>query len=360
MAGRDFFLFIDGTGCDRKHRSNVLRLCEALESYQKRDKTIVPIYIRGVNQHTSMPTIEGVFASSFKRQIVDAWDRLSDLKLNKDDRIHILGYSRGAVAAMILAQVLTDKKTCIEFIGEENLSGILSARVEFLGLFDPVVGYIHKFRSLFSDLEYKPSVSPSVLAYAELLSLDERRPHFPARTAINTFKAFMQKHDRSPEALPLRIAPRNAVSDGKDEIGFIRQRSELSRLPRYFVLMPGVHSEIGGNGGDKTLKDASLLTMVKLLCASSQKIAKLGLATLFFSPMSADITQVRIGNGSAFKEKLLNLRRRRFAECDFFLVSSLADDLTGLKGVNSHIFFPALQEYELPKYIRKYRRLKYP
>lgn len=358
MVGRDFFVFIDGTGCDREHRSNVLRLCEALERHEPNDPDLHVLYVRGVDQYVAMPLVEGAIALGLKRQLVDVCDRLVDKKVTKDDRLHIVGYSRGAVAAMILAQALVDPISRAKLIKDRNLKYPLAARVEFLGLFDPVVGYVYKFRTLFQNLEYKPSIEPEISSYAEVLAIDERRPLFPARSAIRTFDKFMRKWDNSPEARPLQVAPRSkaAVSDG--EIDLSRQHAKLSRLPRYFVLMPGVHGEVGGQGGDETLKDASIFRMMTFLAASSPKAAKLGVATAFPKPNGIDYSEMQVGRGTSRKGKLGNFRRRRFPKNENYLVDGLADALVGKTGVNAHIFFSRFRKYTLPKATRSSKRLK--
>ncbi|WP_306004489.1 T6SS phospholipase effector Tle1-like catalytic domain-containing protein [Aquicoccus porphyridii] len=358
MVGRDFFVFIDGTGCDREHRSNVLRLCEAFESHEENNPDLHVLYVRGVDQYVAMPLIEGAMALGLKRQLVDVCDRLVDKKIDRSDRIHIVGYSRGAVAAMILAQALSNGSARSKLIKDQNLKHPLSAKVEFLGLFDPVVGYVHKFRRFFENLEYKPSIEPEISSYAEILALDERRPLFPARSAIRTFESFMRKRDKYPEARPLQVAPRSKAAVSEDEIDFLRQHAKLSRLPRYFVLMPGAHGEVGGQGGDELLKNSSISRMMTFLAAHSPKAAQLGLAQTFPRPNGLDHSEVQVGRGTSRLGKLGNFRRRRFPKNDNYLVDDLADGLTGRTGVNGHIFFSRFRKYTLPKTVASSKRLK--
>lgn len=358
MVGRDFFVFIDGTGCDREHRSNVLRLCEALESHEANDPDLHVLYVRGVDQYVAMPLVEGALALGLKKQLVDVCDRLVDKKVTKDDRLHIVGYSRGAVAAMILAQGLVDPDSRAELIKDQNLKYPLTATVAFVGLFDPVVGYVHKFRTLFKGLEYKPSIEPEISSYAEVISMDERRPLFPARSAVRTFEKFMRKRDKFPEARPLQVAPRSKAAVSEDEIDYLRKHAKLSRLPRYFVLMPGVHGEVGGQGGDETLKDASIFRMMTFLAASSQKMAKLGVTGAFAQPSGIDYSEIRVGKGTSRLAKLGNFRRRRFTKNENYLVDSLADGLAGKTGVNAHIFFSRFRRYKIPRVAVSSKRLK--
>ena len=121
MVGRDFFVFIDGSGCDRQHRSNVLRLCEAFEGYEDDDPDLHVLYVRGVDQYMAMPLVEGAMALGLKRQLVEVCDRLVDKRIDKSDRVHIVGYSRGAVAAMILAQALSNSSARSKLITDKNL-----------------------------------------------------------------------------------------------------------------------------------------------------------------------------------------------------------------------------------------------
>lgn len=358
MAGRDFFVFIDGTGCDREHRSNVLRLCEAFEGYEEDNPDLHVLYVRGVDQYVAMPLVEGAMALGLKKQVVNVCDRLVDKKVKKDDRLHIVGYSRGAVAAMILAQGLVDPDSRAELIKDHNLKYPLIATVAFLGLFDPVVGYVYKFRTLFKGLEYKPSVEPEISSYAEVLAMDERRPLFPARSAVRTFEKFMRKRDNYPEARPLQVAPRSKAAVSEHEIKYLRKHAKLSRMPRYFVLMPGVHGEVGGQGGDETLKDASIFRMMTFLAASSPKAAQLGVIGAFAQPNGIDHSKIRVGKGTSRLAKLGNFCRRRFPKNDNYLVDNLADSLAGKTGVNAHIFFSRFRRYTLPRAAVSSKRLK--
>jgi pimeloyl-ACP methyl ester carboxylesterase len=357
MAGRDIFVFIDGTGCDREHNSNIAKLCKAFEEKEKSDPNIVPLYERGVDQYAGMSLVEGALALGIRRQVINVYDRLVDQAISGDDRIHILGYSRGAIAAMILARMLSDDSFLGMVIRKQNLKQSVRAKVTFLGLFDPVVGYVHNFRSMFNGHELKPSTDPSVSAYVELLSLDERRLWFPAKSALKNYDQFLKKRNDYPEALALQVAPASKARLGKVDIDFQRQHAELARLPRHFVLLPGVHGEIGGQGGDGILNSVSIQTMLALLKASSPYAAKLNLDDLTEDLNPSAFLEIQIGKGASFKDKLRNIRRRRFPKSDNIMLHSIIDELVGKRGVVSHRVFSRWRKYKLPKALTSARRL---
>jgi uncharacterized protein (DUF2235 family) len=225
------------------------------------DEQIV-FYTRGLGTGEKPSPLESAFATGIWQPIEDAYVNLCS-NYRKGDCIYVFGYSRGAIVARAVAGMLShgllepesiDKikgirklyaiDTEAELRGgydtslsvkksevEKELKGHLienPPRISFLGLFDSVVGG-YKFSRELQEINVIPgTLASSVVSAVHMLAVDEARLLF--RPSV-----FFRKSD--------------AQSDANLEQ----------------IWLPGVHSDIGGGGANRTISDISLLIMIDRL-----------------------------------------------------------------------------------------------
>jgi uncharacterized protein (DUF2235 family) len=262
-----FFLF-DGTDQFAAEReglarfTNIYKLNLRLGHCSHGGDEQIVFYTRGLGTGDKPAPLEAAFASGIWQPIEDAYVNLCS-NYRKGDKVYLFGYSRGAIVARAVAGMLSHgllkPESIDKIMGIRKLYALdteaekrggydvsLSVRraeaegslkvhmlqdppkIDFLGLFDSVVGG-YKFSRELQEINVIPgTLAPSVSAAVHLLAVDEARFLFKP-------SAFFRMSELNTSA-------------------------ELEQ-----IWLPGVHSDIGGGGSNKTLSDISLLVMIDRL-----------------------------------------------------------------------------------------------
>ena len=242
---RNLFIFIDGTNNDDKKANaltNVVFMQRAINEKLVADKKSIAqkaIYIPGVGskEDTGNPIsaiFKQIFGSGVQRLCNQAYLEILE-KYRPGDRLFILGFSRGATVARMLANKLNDEGICERGAGWYQQSGIedeqhlvshhLSGashkvKIEVLACWDtvaalgPIPVWILHFKKLL--------VPPCVNKAYHLVSVDENRLTF--------YPALMPLDERIEE-----------------------------------IWFPGVHADVGGGYADRGLADITLVFMANRL-----------------------------------------------------------------------------------------------
>ncbi len=206
-------VLIDGTGCDRRAGSAVSRLAEPLEA-----AGMLPRYLRGVGSQWHSRVRGGAGGFGLSRQMRLAWSWLA-VVADPNDRIVLLGYSRGGSAVISLANLL-DRCGLVEInddaeadrVAREAMSAYSSRegyrnwaaarfaerhrsrhwrpRVAFLGVFDAVGAAgmgMPRWLARATFGRHELDLPDCVEAAAQALAADEKRWSF--RPAIWTSPA---------------------------------------------------------------------------------------------------------------------------------------------------------------------------
>ena len=193
--------------------------------------------------------------NSIMSQIVDQYTNLCSnfdfdaAKKNNPDRIYLFGFSRGAMAIRAIAGLIAEfgllqpqdikhmpvlldawnKGEGAKGIGKEIR--LIGAEIEFVGLFDSVMGGIESL-GVFNPVRFSNLQMPGKCKHGvHLLAVDDNRFLF------------------RPKPWEGRQPPRNALGK-KAEDRWMRQ-----------IWMPGVHADVGGIG-DQIWGEAALLAMI--------------------------------------------------------------------------------------------------
>jgi uncharacterized protein (DUF2235 family) len=247
LFGRDIFVLIDGTGCHLGTGTNVQRLKVLSEGagYHAR-------YSAGVGVISRTRIRDRIFAPNLEPEAFAIFDRLIDMDLTTQDRLYIIGYSRGAIIARILAMAIASPNALKAIVGSAEVPKSISAKIQFLGLFDPVVGWPRFTWRKVAD--HEAIFEEKIGYYMEIIALNERRVSFKSDNTLASPK--VSKRARS-------ISSKTNVQTKKDRAE-LRKFLQL-RKTRRSVLFPGTHSDIGGQGGDPQTSLHSLLTMLEEL-----------------------------------------------------------------------------------------------
>lgn len=228
--------------------TNVFRLNLAISRHDASGNSQVIFYIPGPGTRGYVDEkLGGAFGQGIDQIIREAYVNLAS-NYNDDDKIYLFGFSRGAVAARALSCLIAEsgllKPINLHLLpiawkrfvninqgkelhpGLEDLTTKVQAnvRIEFIGLFDSVLGRSRRRPNGSSDLVFSnQSLTPIVNSAFQILAIDDDR------------KAFK----------PL-------VWDAYDH-----STQELEQ-----VWLPGVHGDIGGYGRPHFLSIVSLLTML--------------------------------------------------------------------------------------------------
>lgn len=261
--GRHLIGLIDGTMVsasrtpDQSSYSNVFELACLLQVYQDAEdgSSQIVFYTSGISSQPDNSSLWNLATgNSIMSQIIDQY---TDICANYDfdaakrgdpDKIYLFGFSRGAMAVRALAGLIAEfgllepedignlprvLDAWDRSEGRGNLKGkirLRPAEVEFVGLFDSVMGGVEWLR-LFNPIRFKNLAVPARCRTAiQILAIDENRPHF--------------KHKFWDG-----IVPRKG-----------NQAFETTRALRQ-IWMPGVHSDIGGTG-NPIWGNAALLAMI--------------------------------------------------------------------------------------------------
>lgn len=224
--------------------SNVFELAYLLQLQDRSDEggPQIVFYTSGISsQPDSWNPINLLTGNSIWSQIVDQYINICsnyDFEAaanGRPDKIYLFGFSRGAMAVRALASLIAEfgllKPRNIRqlpmildawnrTVGKTNLSKevkVVDAEVEFVGLFDSVMGGVEWLR-LFNPIRFSNfKVPPRCRQAVQILAIDENR------------RFFRPKHW-------------DGIAEWRSNPAF-----QSKRMLRQ-IWMPGVHSDIGGTG----------------------------------------------------------------------------------------------------------------
>lgn len=246
-------MLIDGTNCTLVNKTNIGSIYQ-LSSNAGYDK----IYSTGIGAVSRTPITDICLAPNLEPKALEIYQSLLDLGLESNDRIFIFGYSRGAVVARTLAMCIASKDSYKAAARKSGDYRAIQAQIEFLCLFDPVVGWPRIHRTYVEN--HNAALELRVKNYVELLSYGERRVYMSSDSYIAS-KATKAK-------LQLATSARNTDST-KDRRSTYRDL-EL-RKSRKCIWFPGNHSDIGGDGSDQSQSAHTLATALEELMIAAER-----------------------------------------------------------------------------------------
>jgi uncharacterized protein (DUF2235 family) len=103
---RNLAVFLDGTWSDSNTHTNVVQICNRVPAGGP-DVRQEKCYVRGVGTGVSDRILGGAFGYGLDENIRRGYAFLAERYASDDDRIHLVGYSRGAFTARSLAGMIT-------------------------------------------------------------------------------------------------------------------------------------------------------------------------------------------------------------------------------------------------------------
>ena len=261
---------------------------------------------------------------------------------------YIVGYSRGAITARALAQMISDPDARDHVIKRFHLPDYIKSKVEFLGLFDPVIGAPYFFKKPFSD--ENAVFNEDITSYVEILPIDENLPIFQTSSAIEIFHKFLSKRNIPQieyvsvfEKLFRRENKRSiteVVGQAKVAEHGIKGFEHRSYNNRRFILMPGLHGDIGGQKADTCISANSFQTMIDFCLdfPNAVKISSLCPQVLQIMSQNASQSQnVKIGGKQVLLPRFrrTRLKLRKYPTNPSVFLHSLVDQIDGAKIVYS-------------------------
>ena len=257
---RHLVSLIDGTMVSASQAPDFTSYSNVYElGYQLKLRTVsesgdpqIVLYTSGISsQPDTRDTIDLITGNSIYSQIVDQYTNICanyDFEETDDDardKIYIFGYSRGGMAARALAGLICnygllkpdDIRAAPAVVAAWQARRdppdeikLHRAGVEFLGVFDAVMGGIENMK-MFNPIRFPDSLVPNKCKHAvHLLAIDEDRRFFKAK-----------------------------LWEGK------KGRSESEQAAGiHQIWMPGVHSDVGGTG-NSVWGRAAMLTMMHFI-----------------------------------------------------------------------------------------------
>lgn len=341
---RNVFILIDGTMCSSDTGSNIIRIQEVLEPNKKNEW----LYSEGVASLSAAKWLQTAIPTELATEANNLYKMLALMDITEDDRLIIIGYSRGAILARILAQMITNDVAFRQVMGVSDKARKIVRRttVDFLGLFDPVRGW-PSLPAIGYDSEAQNNAS--IQNICEIVSLDERFIFFKSDSSISQKKRNINQHK-----VLHSLAQTRETSKDKETMG----RSMVPASSRHFCLFPGVHSDVGGQQANIALSVSSTITMLSELTNTfpdlrtefcGKKIEDLK-ASLINHP------EIVVGGKTGFIRKILSRRRRLFPDENTTL-HPLVDDISGRKNISKNLKlsrwrkYSVLEEYRnCPKY----------
>jgi uncharacterized protein (DUF2235 family) len=250
---KHIILLFDGTwnsAATGRYRdiTNIFRLNIAIKDFDRAGIPQIVFYIPGPgNRGLFDQELGGIFGQGIDQIVREAYVNLSSNYCN-GDTVYIFGYSRGAIAARALSCILAEagllktkhlhklaevwqhfvdiNRSAKERISKDEVRNYvheITPSIQFMGLFDSVLGRDYRIPTRFSELVFaNNTVSPLVRNGVHLLAIDDNRRIFA----------------------PMLWGARNGDQH-------IEQ-----------IWVPGVHADIGGAGPPSFISTACLLTMI--------------------------------------------------------------------------------------------------
>lgn len=339
MAGRNVFVFFDGTNCQLSTNSNVARL----RGLVSRSPAEFP-YKDGPGRNHFWQ-VARVFSTLMGFDLDDTakatYRELLHWGLDHEDRISVVGYSRGAITARIFVQMLTVPSVREELFSQGDLETIIRAQVHFVGLFDPVIGWPFLFKR--KNRERQLAHNSHVHGYVEVIAMDERFLLFPGHSSIDLSSPSNRRHTGQGLAMP------TPTLSATQEV----QRKRLGR--RVFIWMPGEHCDVGGQGGDQVIADHALLTMLDQMLSMSADLdpplyVDRHLAGQHLNSVGMD-NEVRIGK-LGFRT-ILSWRRRKPQAGEASVLHDFAAKMDGRPNVFMRYFRSKRKTYKIHQHFRR-------
>jgi len=251
---RNVFVLIDGTRCTLASKTNIEAIYALSEAGGYRHH-----YQPGVGTYTQTKRRDEALAADIEGRAISVYQTLVEMQLNKQDRLYIFGYSRGAVIARTLAMCIASKEQLIAAAQGPPFKRTVPAQIEFLCLFEPVIGWPRRFKTYVAN--HEAVLEPKIKNYLELLALEERGVLFRSDSYVASGKAARKITElrRVSEAMPL---------EEKDKAA----EALAVRKTRKAIWFPGMHGEIGGQNGRREIALHTLATALDELFAVSDAV----------------------------------------------------------------------------------------
>lgn len=246
---RNVFVLIDGTMCSSDTGSNIIRIQEIIDD----DSNNEWIYAEGIASLSSAKWLQTALPTEIATEAINLYKMLTLINVTADDRLIIIGYSRGAIVARILAQMITNDIAFRNVVGISDRARKIIPRttVDFLGLFDPVRGWPYPFEVVGYDADAQNN--QSIKNITEIISIDEGYAFFKSDSSI------VKRKTAKPKFKVL-----NALAQSRETKNQKAQsnKSITTKASRHFCLFPGVHSDIGGQEANIALGSTSTIMML--------------------------------------------------------------------------------------------------
>lgn len=333
MADRNVFVFFDGTNCQLSTNSNVVRFREIVTEEAEEHP-----YMPGPGSDHSwwlariMNTLGGYDLDDVARR---AYSEIARMKLTRFDRLFVIGYSRGAITARTFVQMVTVQSVRENLFAKSNFESVISAKVQFVGLFDPVIGWPFFFKR--KSRERQLAKNKFVHGYVEIIAMDEQFLLFPSHSFVDLIASNNNRYTSQGVAMP---------TPELSAVGEV-ERKRLGR--RAFIWMPGEHRDIGGQGGDQVISDHALLTMLEQMLVMSNSAEQ----RIYFNAQKAEQHLNSVGMDDEVKigkigpRRLLCWRSRKPQVDDVSVVHEFAKKIDGRPGVFNRYFLSKRKRYRM-------------
>lgn len=342
---RNIFVLIDGTMCSGDTGTNVALIDDALIKNNGTDECY---YVEGIAANSSMKWFQTAIPTEINNEAYSIYKTLCMMKVDLSDRLIILGYSRGAIVARILAQMITNQVARRDVLGSSARARYVLKKktVEFLGLYDPVRGRPYPFKMRGYDASVHNN--SSVLNLFEIVSIDEGFLLFSSDSAIS------KRTRPTPDYKILKRLSRKSITT----FDVVESDREMTAPPkRHYCLFPGVHSDVGGHTSDVALGSVATLAMIGEIVRA--------IPTLRSSFESDKIDSLKdsiqshpdivIGSRIGLLRRYLRSRRKFRINAET-TVHPLVDDLIGRRGINRSIPFYRFRKYSLKEEVKNWTR----
>lgn len=331
---RHVFVFIDGTLARSETNTNIWKLYQAVGGVDNRDAR----YQEGIASMSAAKYLQTILPTEINAEAYQQYKLLDALDVRSDDRLYIFGYSRGAIVARILAQMITSDVARASIVGQaDQVANVERNTVDFLGLFDPVRGYPYPFSIAGYDADvYK---NTSILNLSEIVSLDDGFPFFRSDASIaNT------QPERERMSIINRLVTARENSTDKSDVN----RTSTRKSSRHFCLFPGVHRDVGGQEANVALGHVSFFQMLQdFLLVFPDAKSEFNQDHLERLRKNLDQhDQIQVGEGTSTLRKLIRIKRK-FRSDPNATLHPLAKELQGARGVAQHLLWGKRREYKI-------------
>lgn len=334
---RNVFVLIDGTMCSSDTGSNIIRIQEVIDD----DSNNEWIYAEGIASLSSAKWLQTALPTEIATEAINLYKMLTLINVTAGDRLIIIGYSRGAIVARILAQMITNDIAFRNVVGISDRARKIVPRktVDFLGLFDPVRGWPYPFKVVGYDADAQNN--QSIKNITEIISIDEGYAFFKSDASIVKRKTAKSKFKVLNSLAQKRESKKQKAQSNK---------SITTKASRHFCLFPGVHSDIGGQEANIALSSTSTIMMLAELVHAfpdilnsfnDEKLASLK-ASLENHP------DIIVGAKTSFWRRLFSFPRKLIPD-ESTTIHPLAIELRDRRRVTRAVRFHRWRKYRIKK-----------